>query len=78
MRVFVTLEDDLYRELQNQALRKGVSFHILLNEVLARGLQAEIPVTDGQARDGRDARGKKGSRAERGRQPTFDELLEGL
>lgn len=38
MRTTLTLDDDLARQLQDQARRRGESFKSVVNEVLRRGL----------------------------------------
>jgi hypothetical protein len=39
MRTTLTLDDDLARQLQDQARRRGESFKNVVNEALRRGLQ---------------------------------------
>ncbi|HUO85067.1 MAG TPA: CopG family transcriptional regulator [Thermoanaerobaculia bacterium] len=40
MRTTVTLDDDLAKELKDEARRRGVSFKEIVNEALRRGLKA--------------------------------------
>lgn len=43
MRTTLTLDDDLARELQERARRRGESFKEVVNETLRRGLRGEKP-----------------------------------
>lgn len=43
MRTTLTLDDDVARELQERARRRGESFKEVVNEILRRGLGGEKP-----------------------------------
>ena len=45
MRTALTLDDDIARELQERARRRGESFKDVVNETLRSGLRAEKPVS---------------------------------
>ena len=43
MRTTVTLEDDLFRKLKDEAHERGVSFKAAINEAVRNGLRSERP-----------------------------------
>ena len=45
MRTTLTLDDDIARELQQQARRRGESFKDVVNDALRRGLRGEKPLS---------------------------------
>lgn len=81
MRVFVTLDDKLYRTLQDRALKRGMSFQEVINEALSRGVSEAVgsPGSGGPDRPKASRQGARRSRGKTSDAPrSFDDLLDEL